>query len=49
VGNGEKALLKLNAMRKVKVTTIIQTTPKQVIKAFTEPGMLKNWWGENER
>ena len=32
-------------MRKVEVTTKIHTTPEQVIKAFTEFGMLKNWWG----
>lgn len=31
-------------MRKVEVTTTIQTTPEKIISAFTEPEMLKDWW-----
>lgn len=32
-------------MKKVTVTIQIATTPENVIKAFTEPDMLKAWWG----
>ena len=32
-------------MKKVTVTIQIATTPENVIKAFTEPAMLKAWWG----
>lgn len=32
-------------MRKVEVFTKIRTTPEQVIKAFTDYEMLRDWWG----
>ena len=32
-------------MRKVEVTIPIQTKPETVISAFTEPEMLREWWG----
>ncbi|HKI79483.1 MAG TPA: SRPBCC family protein [Ignavibacteriaceae bacterium] len=31
-------------MKKVEVTTKIQTTPEQVLNSFTNPEMLKDWW-----
>ncbi len=32
-------------MKKVEVTLQIKTTPENVIKAFTDPVMLREWWG----
>jgi uncharacterized protein YndB with AHSA1/START domain len=32
-------------MRKVEVTKDIQSTPDKIISAFTEPDILKDWWG----
>jgi len=31
-------------MRRVEVTTQIETTPERVISAFTEVAMLRQWW-----
>ena len=31
-------------MRKVEVNLQIKTAPEKVIKAFTDPGMLNDWW-----
>lgn len=31
-------------MRKVEVNILIKTKPKNVIKAFTDPKMLSEWW-----
>ena len=31
-------------MRKVEVSIVIKTDPETVIKAFTDPKMLKDWW-----
>lgn len=31
-------------MRKVEVTIEISTSPAKVIAAFTDPGMLRDWW-----
>lgn len=31
-------------MRNVEVRIKIKTSPEQVIKAFTDPKMLKDWW-----
>ena len=32
-------------VKKVEVNIQISTTPENVIKAFTDPAMLKDWWG----
>ncbi|TRX60608.1 SRPBCC domain-containing protein [Fulvivirga sp. M361] len=32
-------------MRKVDAAIDIHTSPERVISAFTEPGMLRDWWG----
>jgi len=32
-------------MKKVEVNTQVRTSPKNVIQAFTDPTMLKEWWG----
>ena len=32
-------------MRKVEVTSVIKTDPQKIIAAFTEPEMLREWWG----
>jgi uncharacterized protein YndB with AHSA1/START domain len=41
---GEQILKGLLQMRKVEVSSIIQTTPDRIISAFTEPEMLREWW-----
>mgnify|MGYP001347504716 CR=1 FL=1 len=32
-------------MRKIEVIQDIKSTPDKIISAFTEPDMLKDWWG----
>lgn len=41
--NGKNAAF--SAMRKVEVNIHIATKPETVIRAFTDPDMLRGWWG----